>query len=1451
MKYRFLVIISLLMLLTIIGIIFIKSGNSLFFIKDEFIAFLEESYQVKLQVQKASFWPLNQITLEEVEITSLDNKVLLSVPAINIKYNIFEVFEGTVDIEKVINYVKMDNPRLMVLGPEEQGNIETDFKGLKEGNIEDLIEPFLATPFQLIINNGTFQYRDYQNDFSLENLSLTYQKINRAESRVMINTSLEITGLKWNDIFVQGLQLDNLEINLVNPGDYWQANLTTDYFNLDELLTLTSYFNNLPVQIMEPGGMGKVNLELSGRGLAVTNYSGSLYIENGSGIISSDRYSETGRIDQLKGEVLFNSGDNILFLKDCNFLFQETPYRFDGSVRLGKGTSPQVVGHLISEQFEPTRFLQQFAEETGSLNEFSSLVKINGKGFLDLTIAGTLSDPGLSLEFYLTDGMLDEQKLDNLQVILRYHHGYVYLDTLNLLLDEESLISAQGLYNTGTAEYSIDLNSENLNPSLLQKYIGNIDKNGFLNQIDGKINLVSSITGDGFKLANLNIYGQLEVLSTVISGFDIGRVESEFWLADSKLLLQKGEIDTGREQLSLSGEVGLSDSTLHLELMGSDLELSHLRNRLNLGADNDLLNSLSGIMSVKGTITQSIQDPLLNLTVEMVRGEILGQQIDNLQFEANYSGKKIAISNLKLRQNENNLTGEGIIDITGEEPYINAKITGDTVYKHLTELIGQPLPLEGELSTELNIEGPVKSLAIRGNMTSRNSLLEVKQSTFPLDDLQFSFIYDDNGFSIEGLKAVMNNSRLQVTGKMVNQLLDLQFVLNEFNLQNLPLEEEVSGKLGLTGSIRGSINEPEVEGFFTSKEIAYQDIALDSIRGQFQYLKGDLLFNNIQCNRNGFSYLVNGQIYDLVGEKRFSLALTTDRGKLYHFYNPREIALPIPEDYLFKGILELEGSIAEPLAQVDLIFESPDGTETMELKGKVGRELALAMKGQGVEVGKLPFIQKQNVAISGKLDFSGELRGSLDSYDLVLNTNLSETSINNYTFKGAQGVIKVANSKIIDIQQQLSFAENRRLEINGSIPLEENGTGFNLKVDMNGFPLKLASSYYPSFPGMDGFLIGELVLTGSISDPSLTGDIYLVDGSMDLKLPDTFTNLRGQLVLSGKKITFPDLKGQYGDGDIILQGTIYPFAEENYAIRVSGSNLPFDYGSFKGRFDPEIKIMGSFEKPFVQARAITHDFTIGLPIKWPVEEGREPIDFDIVLEPGEDVYVKNNNIEVLIQEGSLRIVNQDNQVEFEGILESEQGSFDYYNNKFIVSEAKATFRKYNGFIPDLSVRASTRVRGTIIEVNLTGQANNLLTTFSSHPPLDEKEILTLLTSKGGLGEFMSGNYENIVTKEIMRLFYNYLQIDVVEDIQSTFKEVFRLDRFELDTYNLGWDKEIVIYLGKYINDKIYLQYSSTITPDQENSELALRYYITDYLHFESSWQGKDNYSWSLKTNLDF
>ena len=133
----------------------------------------------------------------------------------------------------------------------------------------------------------------------------------------------------------------------------------------------------------------------------------------------------------------------------------------------------------------------------------------------------------------------------------------------------------------------------------------------------------------------------------------------------------------------------------------------------------------------------------------------------------------------------------------------------------------------------------------------------------------------------------------------------------------------------------------------------------------------------------------------------------------------------------------------------------------------------------------------------------------------------------------------------------------------------------------------------------------------------------------------------------------------------------------------------------------------------------------------------------------------------------------------------------------------------------------------------------------------------MLTSKGGIGEFISGNLGDVIYREFFRWLHNQIQVDYIIDVQEALRKAFELDRFEVDTYNWLWGNQLSLYLGKHLSDRLYLEYVSIIGDedsllfDDYGRELKLQYFLDKNVILEGSWQGEDSYSLSIETKYQF
>lgn len=120
MRYKHLFLIVLLMFV-ILASIFIYNIRGLFYnLEEEIFAYLEKNYQIELEVGSFIFWPVNQITLKDVQINSLEQNFSISTPELNIYYNLFSfISDGNFAI--ALNYINLESPLIEIANNKDLG----------------------------------------------------------------------------------------------------------------------------------------------------------------------------------------------------------------------------------------------------------------------------------------------------------------------------------------------------------------------------------------------------------------------------------------------------------------------------------------------------------------------------------------------------------------------------------------------------------------------------------------------------------------------------------------------------------------------------------------------------------------------------------------------------------------------------------------------------------------------------------------------------------------------------------------------------------------------------------------------------------------------------------------------------------------------------------------------------------------------------------------------------------------------------------------------------------------------------------------------------------------------------------------------------------------------------------------------------------------------------------
>ncbi|AZO93957.1 translocation/assembly module TamB domain-containing protein [Halocella sp. SP3-1] len=1388
MKTKSIIYLSLLMFFILTAVFIMKVSTEIIDLKEEIINYIDEVYQLKIEVGSIDFWSFTALSLYDTEVLLDHDNISFSSPEVKLYYNPLELIFSQKKIIDGIKQIKFINPVL---------NVKNQATG-DAGSVDQVIKDYLPSgkkPVQLIVQDGIVQYSGEG----------------------------------------QEIRLEKLDLALLIDEEGWQGDLKTGFFDLAKLSSpLEQIFSEQQGSIQNLTGQGSLELIFQGKGVTVRDYSGRLLLDGVEGLISCTDYLDDEVFNDLSGEILFDSSSQQLQLNGLYLNFFKTAVQLNGSLDFSRDT-PEISARVYSSDFNPER-----------IDILKEYLPISGTGMVELLMAGDLSSPELQLDYSLSDGELFnkeqpwKQEIAGLDTVMRYHDGFLYLDYFNLNLNQESYFSASGLIKQDELEYSIDLQGKNIELGLVEEYLPDYK----LPTATGKIDINSSISGQGLDLDRLNLLGDFRISNSAVKDYRLDLIEGQFWLSQKALLIQQGLVKTPYGNMNFSGELNLLNKKLAFSYENSQLDLSLLTPLL------DKKLSLKGLASIKGRVDGYLDEPELTARISMDDGMLDKYQFSNLNFRAEYIEDKLSVPALSCEYQGAAVEASGNLT-----PSLQASIMmEDLPYQDLAKISGMSIPLEGLFDLSLGISGSFTSPEIKGEVFSQETSLVYQNFSYSLDRLSALFSWGDNTLLLEDLDLHRDRTHLTAEGEIIEEEeINLDFILNELDFEEYLPEMALKGDASIKGTMTGKLSNPELNGLIVADSIIYNNYMIDGLVGELSYSDDKIIITNSYLRCGSDDYNIHGKLTNLSKDIKLDLILETERGKIKDLLNRYYTGLPIPEDYYFSGSVVVGGSITTPEAEVDLSFfgaEESQGTVTMI--GDIKDGFNLKLKGQGVEIEQIPAIIDRDINLKGKLDFQGEITGNFDSYQLKLATSLLDVGIGNSTIESIKGNLSFTQTGLLYLEQVLTDSADRTLTFSGYIPVKKTAGEYDLKTDFQGFPLRVVGDYFPSLPRIRGFVDGNISLSGLIDDPQFNGRLALEGAGFNsdyLKI----SGLHGEVLFSGETISIPRLKGKSGKGDIIIEGKIRPFSiDDNYHLSIYGDDIPLDYGSFDGEIDPRLKITGSFSRPFIQGDIITHDLEIGIPIKWPSGDAKGEIYLDLTLYPDEDVYLRNKYFDILIQSGSFRLLNINGNLQFEGELSSEQGTLTYYNNKFFLEEATAEFNRYEELLPNLDVKAWTRIDGNRIEVQFKGLPGQMITTFTSEPTLSEEEIMALLTRSGGIGEFVAGNLSGVFSQEIYRYIRDYIQLDILKEIEYGVKEAFSLDEFEIDTYNLGFAQEMTLYLGEYIGDDIYLQYSTTLGPGGNgDNQFSLKYYLDDNFIIKGDLFEDNAYSIGFETGFDF
>ena len=1436
--------------------------------QQELVDRLEEEYGLQFVFSEVEFWPLNQLTFKEVTISGQEADFRAATVEVN--YRLLDILRAPEDWLAGITSVYLGQPELEITAEGSSG-IEEPVPGEKSGveTFFDFLEiergDFLYSLQQLDIylHDGLIEYYDTGSDtrLCLAGIDGLLELASGREHRLTLQTDLEVSELAGKEHYIEQLQLDDVYLDLALNNREWQGDVVVDSFD-PGLIVDTSLQNmleeELQLDIDNLYGRTRAVVNMRGRETEINEVRAQLDLEGTGFSIGQQALSSPQAVTDLQGRVFFDLGAEKIFAEDMKFSLAGSRYQFSGVVEELFAPEPEIGGSLQTDNFR-----------AGALK--LEEMQLQGSGEFELMVGGNLTSPRLRLDGFFPLLEVEDQEFRFLEMNARYDRGLIFIDHFEGNRGYDNQIELTGMIDSSDWKYSLNVSGRKLGPELL---VG-LERFGgptVPEELTGRLGGDFLVSGQGITAENVNIRGEVSIDEVTYAEYPPASVQAEIWLAGDRLYLGEGFLQTEPGEIDFAGEINLSEKDLDIQLEGRKLVLPFLLETAASLTEAEMpfeREEVKGLVAVSGHLGGTPDKPRLEISTSIEEGNYQQLKTEMVEFDLVFERDLLRFSNLLVRSGEIAVRGDGRLNLAADSPEVEAQLALEELsVAGVNEIIadqfadsGVQLPLRGQLVSSLEIGGTIASPEIRGELTSQAMELIYEEHSYQLSEVKGVFSWQSQQpLQVEELSLEKGDSRFVIQGQYSEEQLDLSYRLQDMELALLEPLLSLTGTVSVSGGISGSLSGPVITAELNAGRVGYQNYVVEDIFGSLEYRDDVLEVKSMEGFFGQSLYRTRGSIYSLTEDPELNVEVTTTEGDLNYFAELLNADLFLEnsgEQFSFAGGARLRGPLLSPQANIELRGFSPRTAEPrFMIRGQVAEEIDLYFYLRELVFRREVGPEAQPMELAGRADIAGNVGGSFAEVDLAVDTEITDLSLGQYQIPLITGKINLGAGRELLLEQEIIFSEDNIISVGGRSTLN-NDPKVDIDVNVEHFPLEFLAREMDAV-ALEGFLQGDVTIGGTLEEPEMGGSLYVYGQELETVLPETITTMEGDLVFSGQEVELADFYALYAGEKIDLAGKVNLLQPDDFwQLSLGGDNLLFDRGPYSGRFDAQLEVTGPFYSPLFAGEALVYDFVAQTPLDdWDPLEGESPFSprAELVLHPGEDVYFRSDDrINILVERGRLTLY-YDEEVALDGELRSEEGTFVYYNNKFELERATALFHRHQGHMPRVSVNAYTMVESTRINTLVTGTAENMVISFDSMPPLEENEIYSLLARRGGLGEIVYGEDATLVSaarQEFMRFLQETFQLEFVEGWSARVRDFLELDTFVIDTYDFGLDERIQVEMGKEFTNRLYLEYSSSITPDYRDDEFSFKYRLGENTFLDGTWRVDDDYRISLETIMGF
>jgi translocation and assembly module TamB len=340
-----------------------------------------------------------------------------------------------------------------------------------------------------------------------------------------------------------------------------------------------------------------------------------------------------------------------------------------------------------------------------------------------------------------------------------------------------------------------------------------------------------------------------------------------------------------------------------------------------------------------------------------------------------------------------------------------------------------------------------------------------------------------------------------------------------------------------------------------------------------------------------------------------------------------------------------------------------------------------------------------------------------------------------------QGPIAVALERgVVRIQSAHLTGPQSDFEASGMVPLRGQPMDVNLKGNVNLALLKSFSQDVES----SGNIVLATTVRGTLSQPLINGQAEVHDGALNYgNVPNGIANANGVIQFNGNTVTVRNLTAESGGGKLTLGGFLALRNGVRFGLRANGSNVRMRMQGVSVVTDSNINLTGTPESSTISGTvtiirvnyAPTADLgSILSGAAPPVQSASTPsplldnMKLDVQVRTTTATEVQSSLAENLQADADLRIRGTVTRPGMLGRVTFNEGQLAFFGSTYTVNSGTVGFFNPLRIAPVLDLNLETQAKGVDVTLRVSGPIDNLTLSYTSDPPLQFQEIVSLLAA---------------------------------------------------------------------------------------------------------------------------